>query len=65
MFIRFILYSFAFYFIMKVFRIVVKYFTKNSQSERPEVRTQRKSSVKVEKKDIIEAEFEDITEKEK
>jgi len=63
MFIRFIVYSIALYFIMKAVKIVIRYFTQISQKEKPNV-TQNKTPYKVEKKDIVDAEFEDITDKE-
>lgn len=59
MFIRFILYSLALYFIMKAVKIVFSYFNKVSSKEKPEVNTKNTSS-KVDKKDIIEADFEEI-----
>jgi hypothetical protein len=63
MFIRFILYSLALYFIMKTVRIVFSYFNKVSAKEKPEVNT-KKASSKVDKRDIIDADFEDISDKE-
>ena len=64
MFIRFIIYSLAFYFIMKAFRIVVRYFQSIASQEKPHVSQKKTSHYKVDKKDIIEAEFEEINEKE-
>lgn len=63
MFIRFILYSLALYFIMKAVKIVFRYFTKVSSKEKPSVNTNKAQS-KVDKKDIIEADFEEIDDKE-
>ena len=63
MFIKFIIYSIALYFIMKAVKIVVKYFTQISSKEKPEVK-QKKAHQKVDKRDIVEAEFEEITDKE-
>lgn len=62
MFIRFIVYSLAFYFIMKAVRIVIAYFKQSSSNGHPEVK-QNRPPFKVDKKDIVEAEFEDITDK--
>jgi len=64
MFIRFILYSIALYFIMKAVKIVFRYFTQVSSKEKPEVK-QKTPYPKVDKKDIVEAEFEEIKEEEK
>lgn len=64
MFLRFIVYSIALYFIMKAVRIVANYFTQGVNKEKPKVKQKRTYS-KVDKKDIVEAEFEEITDKEK
>lgn len=64
MFFRFIIYSIALYFIMKAIGIVIRYFTKNSQTEKPDIK-QKSTFSKVDKKDIVEAEFEEISEEEK
>nr|MDA3861328.1 hypothetical protein [Melioribacteraceae bacterium] len=63
MFIKFIIYSVALYFIMKAVKIVVRYFTQVSSKEKPEVK-QSKAPYTVDKRDIVEAEFEDISDKE-
>ena len=63
MFIRFVIYSLAFYFLMKAARIVVQYFKGVSHKEKPHVTQQRGANNHVNKKDIVEAEFEDITDK--
>lgn len=66
MFIRFIIYSLAFYFFMKAARIVFRYFSLLASKGKPEVEVKpNQASYKVDKKDIVEAEFEDITDKEK
>lgn len=64
MFLRFIIYSIALYFIMKAVRIVVKYFTQVSNKEKPKVK-QKSTFSKVDKKDIVEAEFEEISDEDK
>jgi len=65
MFIRFIIYSLAFYFFMKAVRIVLRYFSSLSSKEKPDVEVKVKApTYKVDKKDIVEAEFEEITDKE-
>ncbi len=64
MFIRFIIYSLSFYFLMKAAKIIVKYFKGLSHSEKPHVTQKKGRNNRVDKKDIIEAEFEDITDKE-
>ena len=65
MFIRFIVYSFAFYFIMKIAKYVVRYFTSDSSSEKPHVTQSRKQNSPIYKRDIVEAEFVEIVEEEK
>ena len=64
MFLKFIAYSIALYFIMKAVKIVARYFTHGLSNEKPEVK-QRRTPHKVDKRDIVEAEFEEITDKEK
>ncbi len=64
MFIRFIIYSIALYFIMKAIRIVVGYFKQVPKKEKPEVK-QKTTYSNINKKDIVEAEFEEISEDEK
>jgi hypothetical protein len=49
---------------MKAIGIVIRYFTKNSQTEKPDIK-QKSTFSKVDKKDIVEAEFEEISEEEK
>lgn len=63
MFIRFIIYSLALYFIMKAVKIVFSYFNKVSAKEKPEVNS-KNASTKVDKRDIIDADFEEIKDKE-
>jgi hypothetical protein len=49
---------------MKAIGIVIRYFTKKSNKERPDIK--RKSTFsKVDKKDIVDAEFEEISDDEK
>ncbi|PIQ07673.1 MAG: hypothetical protein COW71_15825 [Ignavibacteriales bacterium CG18_big_fil_WC_8_21_14_2_50_31_20] len=65
MFIRFIIYSLAFYFFMKAVRIIFRYFSSLSSNEKPKVDVKVNApTYKVDKKDIVEAEFEEISEKE-
>ncbi len=63
MFIKFIAYSIALYFIMKAVKIIARYFTHGLPKERPEVK-QSRTSQKINKRDIVEAEFEEITDNE-
>ncbi|MCF6269453.1 MAG: hypothetical protein L3J41_07075 [Melioribacteraceae bacterium] len=65
MFIRFILYSLALYFLMKAAKIIIIYFKQVSNKEKPNVTQNRSSNNRVNKRDIIDADFEEISDDEK
>ena len=65
MFIRFIIYSLAFYFLMKAVRIVIIYFKELKEKNNPNVTQKRPTNNRVNKKDIIEADFEEISDDDK
>lgn len=61
MFIRFIVYSVALYFLMKAVKIVIQYFKQISHKEKPNVTQNSSSNNSVNKRDIVDAEFEEIS----
>ena len=63
MFIRFILYSLAFYFLMKAVKIIIIYFKQIQNKDKPNVTQNGSSNNRVNKRDIIDADFEDISDK--
>ena len=63
MFIRFILYSLAFYFLMKAIKIVIIYFKQIKNKDNPNVTQNNSSNNRVNKRDIIDADFEEIHDK--
>ena len=64
MFIRFIIYSLAFYFLMKAIKIVVIYFKQIQNKDKPNVTQNGSSNNRVNKRDIIDADFEEISDDE-
>ena len=61
MFIRFIIYSLAFYFLMKAAKIIIIYFKQIKNKDKPNVTQNGSSNNRVNKRDIIDADFEDIS----
>jgi len=61
MFIRFIIYSVALYFLMKAVKIVIIYFKQMQNKDKPNVTQKGPSNNRVNKRDIIDADFEEIS----
>ena len=61
MFLRFIIYSLALYFLMKAAKIIIIYFKQIQNKDKPNVTQNGSSNNRVNKRDIVDADFEEIS----
>ena len=61
MFIKIIIYSLAFYFLMKAVKIIIVYVKQIQNKDKPNVTQNGSSNNRVNKRDIVDADFEEIS----